>query len=127
MQVTVSLRNLSNLAYRVKNLQVTAFIQDPLDHTKLTPVATLLPDPAEPDDGFTLGPLVTNRGPFIFSNTTIVPALVESLMANPTGLIFRISNYDIMTIRPQLRLHQPGSRRAHLRSWSSTSAGPAAC
>ncbi len=95
MQVAVSLRNLSNLAYRVKNLQVTAFIQDPLDHSKLTPVATLLPD-SEPDDGFTLGPLVTNRGPFIFSNTTIVPALVEALMANPTGLIFRISNYDIL-------------------------------
>src|SRR5690606_15892198 len=36
MQVAVSLRNVSNLAYRVKNLQVTAFILDPQDHTKLT-------------------------------------------------------------------------------------------
>ena len=95
MQVAVSLRNLSNLAYRVQNIQVTAFIQDPLDHTKLTPVATLLPD-SEPADGFTLGPLVTSRGPIIFSNTTIVPKLVESLIANASGLIFRISNYDII-------------------------------
>jgi Bacterial TSP3 repeat/Clostridial binary toxin B/anthrax toxin PA Ca-binding domain len=94
MQVAVSLRNVSNLAYRVQNMQVTAFIQDPLDHSKLTPVATLLPD-SVPTDGFTLGPLVNNRGPFIFSNSTIVPVLVESLMANPNGLIFRISNYDI--------------------------------
>ena len=95
LQATVSLRNVSNLAYRVKNLQVTAFIQDPLDHSRLTPVATLLPD-SEPADGFTLGPLVTNRGPLIFSNTTIVPSLVESLMQNSSGLVFRISNYDIL-------------------------------
>ncbi len=95
MQVAVSLRNVSNLAYRVKNLQVTAFIQDPLDHTRLTPVATLLPD-SEPAEGYTLGPLVADRGPIIFSNSTIVPTLVESLMANSSGLIFRISNYDII-------------------------------
>ncbi|MDX2037148.1 MAG: hypothetical protein SFX72_10885 [Isosphaeraceae bacterium] len=95
MQATVNLRNVSNLAYRVKNLQVTAFIQDPQDRTRLTPVATLLPD-SEPAEGFTLGPFVTNRGPLIFSNTTIVPTLVESLMANSAGLIFRISNYDII-------------------------------
>ena len=54
MQVAVSLRNVSNLAYRVQNIQVTAFIQDPQDHSKLTPVATLLPDSA-PADGFTRG------------------------------------------------------------------------
>src|SRR5262249_54040691 len=83
------------LAYRVRNLQVTAFIQDPVDRTKLRPLATLLPD-SEPAEGFTLGPLVTNRGPFIFSNSTIVPRLVESLMANSSGLVFRISNYDIV-------------------------------
>jgi hypothetical protein len=95
MQVAIDLNNLSDLAYRVKNLQVTAFIQDPLDHARLTPIATLVPD-FEPEDGFTLGPLVANHGPIIFSNTTIIPSLVESLMANSTGLIFRISNYDIV-------------------------------
>src|SRR5262245_47955168 len=95
MQVAIDLSNLSDLAYRVKNLQDTAFVQDPLDHTRLTPIATLVPD-FEPEDGFTLGPLVANHGPIIFSNTTIIPSLVESLMANSTGLIFRISNYDIV-------------------------------
>ena len=86
---------LRNLAYRVKNLQITALILDPLDHSRLTPVATLVPED-EPLDGFTLGPLVANRGPVIFSNTTIIPSVVEDLMANSTGLIFRISNYDIV-------------------------------
>jgi hypothetical protein len=98
MQVTVDLRNLSSLAYRMQNIQVTAFIQDPQDQSRLTPVATLLPD-AEPSDGYTLGPLASDRGPFIFSNTTIVPGLVEALMANGSGLVFRLSNYDIIDER----------------------------
>ncbi len=54
MQVAIDLGNLSSLAFRVKNLQVTAFIADPQDRTSLVPVATLLPD-SEPAEGFTLG------------------------------------------------------------------------
>lgn len=95
MQVAIDLRNLSSLAYRVKNLQVTAFMQDPQNPSRLSPVATLLPD-SEPAEGFTLGALAKERGPFIFSNSSIIPSLVESLMANSSGLIFRISNYDII-------------------------------
>ncbi len=94
MQATISIENASDLAYSISNLQVTAFIQDPQDPTRLRPVATLLPD-SEPDEGFHLGPLVPERGPFIFSNDVIFPQLVESLMKNPRGLVFIISNYDI--------------------------------
>jgi hypothetical protein len=94
MQATISIENASDLAYSISNLQVTAFIQDPQDPTRLKPVATLLPD-KEPDAGFHLGPLVPERGPFIFSNDVIFPQLVESLMKNPRGLVFIISNYDI--------------------------------
>jgi hypothetical protein len=94
MQATISIENAGNLAYSISNLQVTAFIQDPQDPTRLKPVATLLPD-SEPAEGFHLGPLVPERGPFIFSNDVIFPQLVESLMKNPRGLVFIISNYDI--------------------------------
>lgn len=95
MQVAVSLRNLSStVAYAVRNLQITAFIQDPRDVTRLKPIATLLPE-VEPEGGIAMGPLVLERGPFIFSNDTIYPNLVEDLMKNPRGLIFRISNYDL--------------------------------
>jgi hypothetical protein len=94
MQASVFLRNSSNLAYSIRNLQLTAVLQDPQDPTRLIPVATLLPD-AEPEEGFTLGPLSPERGPFIFSNDTIFPNLVESLMQNPRGLTFVISNFDI--------------------------------
>ena len=95
MQVAVSLRNLSTtVGYAVRNLQITAFIQDPRDVTRLKPIATLLPE-FEPEGGIAMGPLVLERGPFIFSNDTIYPSLVEDLMKNPRGLIFRISNYDL--------------------------------
>ncbi len=94
MQISLFIKNASNLAYKVHNLQVTAFMQRPDDPTRLEPVATLLPD-AEPEGGFTLGPLVPERGPFILSNDLIFPNLVESLMKNPRGLVFGISNFDI--------------------------------
>jgi hypothetical protein len=95
MQVAISLRNLSStVAYSVNNLQITAFIQDPRNVTRLKPIATLLPD-VEPEGGIAMGPLVLERGPFIFSNDTIYPSLVEDLMKNPRSLIFRISNYDL--------------------------------
>jgi len=94
MQAAVLLRNVGRVAFLVRNLQLTAFTVDPSDPTTLTPIATLLPD-SEPDGGFSLGPLQPVRGPIIFSNDTIFPALVEELLRNPRGLVFRISNFDI--------------------------------
>lgn len=90
----VVLRTSGDIAFTLKDLQLSAFIQDPQQPTRLTPVATLRPV-AEPDSGFTLGPLVPERGPIIFQDTQVFPALVEELMRNPRGLVFRFSNYDV--------------------------------
>ena len=98
MKVGLNLKSMSNIAFTIKNLQITAFIQDPSQFGKLIPIATLLPD-NEPDEGFTLGPQVPERGPFVFSNDTIFASLVQELMLNPQGLVFRISNYDIVDER----------------------------
>lgn len=94
IQAVVYLRNASNIAFRLKNVQVTVFMQDRYDATLLTPVATLLPA-NEPENGFSLGPLARELGPFIFSNDSIFPSLVDSIFASPHGLVFRISNFDI--------------------------------
>jgi len=94
MKASVYLKSASNVAFTVTNLQVAAFMQDPQDPSKLTPVATLLPE-SDADASFTLGPLVPERGPIIFSNTTVFPDLVARLMNNPQGLVFQIVNYDI--------------------------------
>lgn len=95
MRAAVFLKSTTNLAYAIRNLQLSVLMQDPQDPTRLTPVATLLPDD-EPEQGFTLGPLSPDRGPLVFSNDTIFPLLVEDLMQNPRGLIFEISNFDII-------------------------------
>lgn len=94
VQVTMSLKNSGNLAFTIKNVQIAALIQDPLDPTRLTPVATLRPD-FEPAGGFNLGTINTEVGPIVLSSDQVFPQLVERLMQNPTGLVFRFANYDI--------------------------------
>jgi hypothetical protein len=97
MQVALSLKSAGNLAFRVQNLLVTAFIQDPQDPSSLRPVASLRSEPGvEPADGFAVGPLVPERGPFIFTSETVFPNMVDSLMKNPRGLVFRLANFDIV-------------------------------
>src|SRR5581483_10353082 len=67
---------------------------------RLIPIATLVPDPtANVPNSFNLGPLVPERGPFIFSNDQIFPSLVQDLMLSPRGLQFRVSNYDLIDER----------------------------
>lgn len=95
VQIGVFLQGGGNMAFSVRNLQVAALMQDPDNPSVLKPLATLLPD-NEPDTGFTLGPLVATKGPIIFSNADASPELVQELMKNPQGLLFRFSNYDIV-------------------------------
>ena len=93
MAVEVNLANTSNIAFTISNIEITALLQDPRDPSVFVPVATLLSATGEP---INIGPLTPERGPFRFSTESAYPALVESLMANPRGLIFRVANYDIV-------------------------------
>ncbi|MDQ4096593.1 MAG: hypothetical protein M3144_01820, partial [Actinomycetota bacterium] len=95
VQLGVFLEGRGNVAFTVRNLQVTALIQDPNDPTRLTPITTLTPD-LEPATGFNLGPLVPAKGPIVFTSTDVSPELVEELMRNPQGIVFRFSNYDVV-------------------------------
>jgi hypothetical protein len=94
MQAAVFLRSTGDIAFTLRNPQLTAVLQDPQDPTRLVPIATLLPT-SEPASGFNLGPLTPERGPILFANDQIFPNLVEDLMRNPRGLEFRFANYDI--------------------------------
>lgn len=96
MKIAVSLRSLGDISFSINNIQITALLQDPRDPTVLLPIATLVPDPAAGGLGpVNLGPLVPARGPFVFSNTQVFPSLVEDLMKDPRGLVFKIANFDI--------------------------------
>ncbi|HET8984712.1 MAG TPA: hypothetical protein VFN03_03030, partial [Trueperaceae bacterium] len=90
--VALSLANASNIAFTIQDIEITALLQDPADPTRLVPVATLFGASSNP---ISIGPLTPERGPFRFVSDDAFPALVESLMANPRGLVFRVANYDI--------------------------------
>lgn len=92
MAVEVNLVNASNIAFTISNIEITALLQNPSDPSMLVPIATLF---AASDAPISIGPLTPVRGPFRFSSDNAYPNLVESLMANPRGVIFRVANYEI--------------------------------
>lgn len=97
IRVPLSIKSLGSIAFTIENLQVTAFLQDPHDPGRLVPIATLVRDAsAGVPNRFNLGPLVPERGPFLFTNDQIFPSLVEDLMLDPRGLVFKVSNFDII-------------------------------
>ncbi len=92
----VTLRNESDTAFTISNLEVSALQQDPSDRRRFLPIASLTPQ--NPNLGsINLGPsgLVSERGPFIFNAVQIFPQQVEDLLKNPRGLIVKLANYDI--------------------------------
>jgi len=94
----VHLKNLSDVAFSLSNLEVTVSAPDPVSRTNFVPVATLIPN-SELVTGdaavFNLGVFGRDLGPILFSSRDVVPSLVEDLMRDPRGLLFEIANYDI--------------------------------
>ncbi|MFO8150798.1 MAG: binary toxin-like calcium binding domain-containing protein [Trueperaceae bacterium] len=93
MAVEVNLRNASNIAFTISDIELTARIQDPRDPSVFVPVATLFAASGAP---ISIGPLDPERGPFRFATDSAFPSLVESLMANPRGLTFEVASYTIV-------------------------------
>ena len=93
MQLDVTVRNESDIAFSISNLEITALQQDRFDRSVLRPVATLRS--TDSTSTFHLGPFVPERGPFVFENREIFPSLVEDLLRSPRGLIFKVANFDI--------------------------------
>ncbi len=95
----VSLFADSDVAFTVSNLTLTALAPDIRRPGEYVPVATLVAQDPEGSlsSSFNLGPLVDKIGPLIFTSgdSGAYPGQVERLMEDPTGLIFKISNYDI--------------------------------
>lgn len=99
MDVTVTLENKGDVAFTLSNIELTALTADPLDPSRLVPVATLLPDGQQQSGDaatFTVGP-GQSRGPIVFSNREVFPNLVEDLMKAPRGVLFKVANYDLTT------------------------------
>lgn len=97
IDLVVTLGNFSDIPFTMSNIEVTALMQDPYNRTKLSPIASLLPASMLTSGDFEvfLGPFIQERGPFIFKSTNVFPSMVEDLMKNPRGLIFKVANFDI--------------------------------
>jgi hypothetical protein len=94
--VPVSIENISDVAFSMSNVEITALIPNPADPTSLIPIATLLPEPGT-STTYNFGTIDTRLGPFRFvSNAaSINPDLIDSLLAEPKSIIFRVSNFNI--------------------------------
>ncbi|MBI1826018.1 MAG: hypothetical protein HY287_02635 [Planctomycetes bacterium] len=95
----VDLDNLSNVAFKLSNLEITVSAPNPVDRTSFVPIATLVPNKTlvtgDPQT-YNLGVLDNgSRGPILFSSRDVFPAMVEDLMRDPRGLLFEFANYDL--------------------------------
>ncbi|MFC4453680.1 binary toxin-like calcium binding domain-containing protein [Deinococcus sonorensis] len=95
LSVGVTIESQSNVAFTMTNLELTAFMPDPFAPGKLIPIATLQPEGAVASGGVTLGPGSPSRGPIRFKAVQIYASLAEKLMQDPSGLVFKISNYTL--------------------------------
>lgn len=98
ISASISVENIGNVAMTVKNLEISVLQVDPQDPDKLKPIATLVAESSlllGNDLEINLGPFNKSKGPFIFTNESLYPNLVETLMRNPTSLVFKVVNYDI--------------------------------
>lgn len=97
MAVDLELMNRSDTPFTIKNLEIIAYTQSQVNFGEMIAIATLVPE-TEPTEGYNLGGVgsptaskqlrfATVREPFANE--------IEKLMANPSGIIFKLSNYEI--------------------------------
>ncbi|MDZ7706933.1 MAG: hypothetical protein U5J97_03365 [Trueperaceae bacterium] len=97
VRLPITVESLSDVAFTVENIEITALQQDPLNRNRVIPVATLVPEVAAAGGDsprYNVGPGGTKSN-IVFVNREVFPQTVEDLMKDPRGLIFKIANYDL--------------------------------
>jgi hypothetical protein len=98
IDVDLTIKNIGDLSFAISNLEITVLQQDRQASNRFVPVATLIANSTlitgNPTT-FNLGPLTPERGPILFSSRDVFPNLVEKLMKSPSGLIFKVANFDM--------------------------------
>ena len=122
VSLDVSIANAGNLAFTISNLEVSALVKEPNTRDRFVPMATLLPSSG--NNEINIGPLNSQRGPFIYENSEIFPNLAQDLLREPRAMIFEIANFDIVdefgrNFRIHIRRDQRRDRRHYdrLRQW----------
>ncbi len=96
LNLDVTITNLGDVAFTVSDLELAAFVRDPIRKEDV-PLATLLSERsiAGDDQQFNLGPFDVDRGPFIFRDIQIFPNVAEQLRAAPQALTIKVANFNI--------------------------------
>lgn len=98
IDIDLMVENIGNLPFTIQNIEITV-MQQVGKNDQLLPIATLVSNSELVTNTplqINLGAFSNQRGPFIFSSREVFPNLVEALMRNPSGLVFRIANYDVV-------------------------------
>jgi hypothetical protein len=95
LSAEVTIVNAGDLAFTIRNLELTSRVQDPnpTHRDSYVPLAFLVPGSG--NNEFNLGANGARRGPFIFQNTEIFPNLAQGLLREPRAMIFDIANFDL--------------------------------
>ncbi|MCB9852609.1 MAG: hypothetical protein H6819_05900 [Phycisphaerales bacterium] len=95
----VSVQNAGDIAFSITNIEVSLQQQDRRNANRFIPVAALrLSGASDPTNQptFNLGPFDPARGPFVFDNAEVFADRVDRLMREPTGLILKVVNFDVL-------------------------------
>ncbi|PKG99230.1 Ig-like domain-containing protein [Paraglaciecola sp. MB-3u-78] len=98
ISANINVQNKGDVAFTVKNLEISVLQVDPQNPSRYLPIATLIADSTlitGNDLEINIGPFDGSKGPFVFANNDVFPAVIETLMRDPKSLVFKVVNYDI--------------------------------
>lgn len=94
IQATINVANDGEVPFTLTNIEVSVLRQDRTTGGAFTPVASLVP--TNKSLAFNMGPFDPERGPIVLQNTDIFANVVEDLIREPQGLIFKVANFDVL-------------------------------
>ena len=96
LNTDVTISNLGDVAFTISDVELSAFVRDPVQRVDI-PLATMLSERSidGDDQQFNLGPFDSDRGPFIFRDIQIFPNVAEQLRAAPQALTIKLANFNI--------------------------------
>jgi hypothetical protein len=98
ISANIIVQNKGDVAFTVKNLEISVLQVDPQNPSRYLPIATLIADSTlitGNDLEVNIGPFDGSKGPFVFANNDVYPSVIEALMRDPKSLVFKVVNYDI--------------------------------
>ena len=92
--VAVNFSTLSDVAFTLRDIELSLIVRDNKNPDAYKPIATLLP--INTDLEVNIGPLAASRGPILFHADAPIPSEIEAIMKNPTPYAVEVANYNLV-------------------------------